>query len=490
MPSSTETSPRNEASRLEPGSFRDPESRVFYAGDGVYRSLSAEGLSDFQALAQTKFWKQFTGDGRIVDTELVDDPGELPQGLVKQSAGVLEHERIPFISYPYEWPFSMLKEAALLQLDLNLAAIEEDMIAKDSSPYNVQFKGSRPVFVDVGSFERLREGEPWVGYRQFCMLYLYPLLLQSVKGVSYHSLLRGAIDGITPAQMRGLVSFRDRFRKGFYLNVFLHAKLEARHGDRGKEVKAEVKKAGFKKELIVANLRRMRKLVAGLEWSPPPGVWVAYGERNSYTGDDADRKDEFVREVATSKEWGLTWDIGCNNGRYSRIAAEGSRHVLAVDYDQGPVELLYRTLRDEGDEKILPLTMNLADPSPGLGWRGRERKSLPDRGAPDLVLALALIHHVTIAANVPVGEFVDWLAGLGTSLVIEFPTREDPMVQKLLGPKREGLHPDYERESFERVLAGAFDVERRERLESGTRLLYFARPKGAGSPIDLTAPEG
>lgn len=422
-------------------------------------------------------------------TQLAADPGELPADLATGSAGVLEHERIPFVSYPYEWPFSMLRDAALLQLDVNLAAIEEDMIAKDASPYNVQFKGSKPVFVDVGSFERLRDGEPWAAYRQFCMLYLYPLLLQSVKGVSYHSLLRGAIDGITPAQMRGLVSSRDRFRKGFYLNVFLHAKLEARHADRGKEVKAEVKKAGFKKEMIVANLRRMRKLVAGLEWSPPQGVWVAYGERNSYSDADAARKDEFVREAVMAKEWGLTWDIGANNGRYSRIAAEGSRHVLAVDYDQGPVELLYRSLRDEDDEKILTLTMNLADPSPGLGWRGRERKSLPDRGAPDLVLALALIHHVTIAANVPVAEFVDWLAGLGTSLVIEFPTREDPMIGKMLGPKREGLHPDYELKSFERVLSAAFDVERRERLESGTRLLYFARTKGAGSPIDLTSPE-
>jgi len=133
--------------------------------------------------------------------------------------------------------------------------------------------------------------------------------------------------------------------------------------------------------------------------------------------------------------------------------------------------------------------MNLADPSPGLGWRGRERKALPERGSPDLVLALALIHHVTIAANVPVAEFVDWLASLDTSLVIEFPTREDPMVKKLLAPKRDGLHPDYERENFERVLSGLFDVERRERSSSGTRLLYFARPKGSGRPIDLAAPE-
>ena len=496
VPIPADISPSAGGAQLEPGSFRDPESRVFYSGDGVFRALSDDGLSDFRALASTKLYERFAGDGRLVETNLLEGADGLPEGLVKEAAGVLEHERIPFVSYPYEWPFSMLKDAALLQLDLLLAALEEDLVLKDSSPYNVQFKGAKPVFVDVGSFERLREGEPWVGYRQFCMLYLYPLMLQAVKDVAPHPFLRGAIDGIAPTQMRGLVSFRDRFRRGFYLNVFLHSKLERRHADRGKEVRDELKRAGFKKELIVANVRRMKKTVGRLEWSPPQGVWVAYGERNSYTDDDAKRKDEFVREVATSEPWGMTWDIGANNGRYSRIAAEGSRYVLAVDADQGPIELLYRSLREEGEEgeegeeRILPLTMNLADPSPGLGWRGAERRALHERGSPDLVLALALIHHVTIAANVPVAEFVGWLASLDTALVIEFPTREDPMVKKLLGPKRDGLHPDYERESFERVLAERFDVERRERLESGTRLLYFARPKGAGRPVDLTAAEG
>ena len=274
------------------------------------------------------------------------------------------------------------------------------------------------------------------------MLYLYPLLLQAVKDVPYHGVCCAARSTASArADARpGRASATASARASTSTSSSTR-KLEAKHADRGKEVKAEVKKAGFKKELIVANVRKMRKLVAGLEWNPPQGVWVAYGERNSYTDDDAKRKDEFVREVATSQRWGLTWDIGANNGRYSRIAAEGSDYVLAVDDDQGPIELLYRTLRDEGDEKILTLTMNLADPSPGLGWRGAERKDLADRGKPDLVLALALIHHVTIAANVPVAEFVDWLASLGTSLVIEFPTREDPMVKKLLGPQARGPAP-------------------------------------------------
>jgi SAM-dependent methyltransferase len=458
---------------IEPGSFRDPESRVFYAGEQVYRVLSREGFEDFEEVERSGLLE----DPRIVRTERIEG-AELPGLLTKETAAVLRHELIPFVSYPYEWTFSMLKDAALLQLDLLLAALDRGLILKDSSPYNVQFKGGRATFVDVGSFERLREGEPWVGYRQFCMLYLYPLLLQAAKGVEFHPWLRGQVDGITPAQMRGLVSFRDRFRRGLTTNVFLHARLEQRYADRPKEVKQEVKRAGMGKQLILANVRKMRKLVSRLSWDPPEGVWVAYGERNTYTDEDAQRKDEFVREVATGGRWRLVWDIGCNNGRYARIAAAGADNVVAVDADQGPVELLYRELREEGNETILPLTMNLADPSPGLGWRGLERRTLPDRGKPDLVLALALVHHVAISANVPVKEFVDWLAGLGSSLVIEFPTREDPMVQKLLAPKREGLHPDYELDFFERCLGEAFHVERSERLRSGTRVLYFARPKG------------
>jgi SAM-dependent methyltransferase len=457
---------------LEPGSFRDPESRVFYAGDDVFRALSADGLSDFEALEATGLL-----DGeRVVRTERATDVAVGEGLLVHEPAAVLRHERIPFVSYPYEWTFSMLKDAALLQLDLLLAALEHDLVLKDSTPYNVQWKGARPTFVDVGSFERIREGEPWIGYRQFCMLYLYPLLLQSVKDVPFHPWLRGSIDGIRPSEIRPLMNFRDRFRKGVFTNVILHAKLEERYADKPQQVKAEVKRV-FKKELLVANVRKMRTLVERLSWDPPAGVWTAYGERNSYTDADAQRKDDFVREVATSRDWNLVWDIGCNNGRYSRIAAEGAKTVLAVDADQGPVELLYRDLREERNEQILTLTMNLADPSPGLGWRGLERRSLPERGKPDLVLALALVHHVAISANVPVAEFIDWLASLDTALVIEFPTREDPMVKKLLAPKRDGLHPDYELGFFERKLNEAFEVERSERLESGTRVLYYARPK-------------
>src|SRR3954471_5578881 len=224
MTSSSETS--QGSAGVEAGSFRDPESRVFYAEGVVYRALSKEGLEDFEAFAASALFERALADGRLVGTERVADPAGLPTPLVKERAGALRHDRIPFVSYPYEWPFSMLKDAALLQLDLLTEALDEDLVLKDSSPYNVQFRGGKAVFVDVGSFEK-RRPEPWVGYRQFCELFLYPLMLHAWKGVPYHPWLRGSIDGITPSQMRSLLSFRDRFRRGTFTHVFLHARLEA-----------------------------------------------------------------------------------------------------------------------------------------------------------------------------------------------------------------------------------------------------------------------
>jgi hypothetical protein len=462
-----------EAGAREPGSFRDPESRVFTVGGEIYRALSRRGLDDFEALQESGL----LDDPRIVQTERVDAPVAADGLMATNVAGVLRHERVPFVSYPYEWTFSMLKDAGLLQLDLLLSALEHGLVLKDSTPYNVQFSGTRPVFIDVGAFERLPEGELWVGYRQFCMLYLFPLLLQARKGVSFRPWLRGSIDGITATEARAFLSFRDRFRRGLTTNVFLHARLERRDVRSGAGIKREVKRTGAERQLIRANVRRMRKLVERLRWSPPQGTWTSYAQDNSYDADDARRKDAFVRAVATSKPWQLAWDLGANTGRHSRIAAEGARRVVAIDADEGPVELLYRELREAGDGTILPLAMNIADPSPSLGWRGAERKSLLERGRPDLVLALALVHHLAIGANVPVKELVDWFAEIGAAMVLEFPTREDPMVQRLLSRKRDGLHPDYERAFFERCLHEAFDVRRSEELGSGTRILYFATPR-------------
>jgi SAM-dependent methyltransferase len=298
--------------------------------------------------------------------------------------------------------------------------------------------------------------------------------------VPFQPWLRGSIEGITPADFAGMLSLRDRLRRGVMTNVVLHARLERRYAAaEGKAVKSELRSAGFGTEMVKANVRRMRKLVERLRWEPGESAWTGYGEDDGYANADRAAKSAFVREAAARRPRRLAWDLGANDGDYARIAAESADYVVAMDADHPTVELLHRRLRDEDERRILPLVVDLCDPSPGLGWRGRERLTLPDRGRPDLVLALALIHHVAITRNVPLGAVIDWLRDLGGELVIEFPTREDPMVRRLLAGKRDAAHEDYELGHFERLLGEAFDVRRSERLPSGTRVLFEATPRGA-----------
>ncbi len=440
----------------------------------MFRTLSREGLEDWRALAGSRLFAAATEAKELVGTEELAD-GRVPEAL-RGAAGVLQHETIPFVSYPYEWPFSMLRDAALLQLDLLGRALDEGLTLKDASPYNVGWRGTQPVFIDVGSFERLREGEPWAGYRQFCTLYLYPLLLQALRGVDFRPLLRGSVDGIEPSEMRRLLPLRDRLRRGVLTHVTLHARLEGKHA-ADKDVKRDLKSAGFNTELVKANVRGLVKLVRRLRWEPDETAWTEYGSTTTYTETDAERKAAFVREAAGGRRRRLVWDLGANDGRFTRIAAENAEYAVALDADGAVIERLYRALREEGSTSILPLVANIADPPPGLGWRGRERRPLADRGRPDLTLALAVVHHLAIGANIPLAELVDWLAELETELVIEFPTAADPMVEQMLRRKREGTHADYTRETFERLLGEAFTVEVTEELAGGARVLYRARPR-------------
>jgi SAM-dependent methyltransferase len=463
------------AQGLDPGSFRDWSSRVFYENGRILRALSEEGLADWLALSGSPFFARAVAEGKIVPTDRVADV-KVPAELFARPAAVLEHERVPFVSYPYEWPFSMLRDAALLQLELLDRALGDDLTMKDASSYNVQWRGAQPVFVDVGSFERLTEGEPWQGYRQFCMLFLNPLLLQAYKGIAFQPWLRGRLAGISPAEARAVMSLRDLLRRGVLTNVALHARLERKHAESTHDVKRELRRAGFRKELILANVRRLRKVVGRLEWAPGRTEWSEYAATTSYADADAARKEAFVKSVAHAREWRLVWDLGCNEGRHARIAAESARFVVAVDGDSAVVDRFYRSLAAERAATILPLVADVTDPPPAQGWRGRERRTLEERGRPELTLCLAVLHHVAISGNVPVPEFLTWLRGLDTALVVEFPTRDDPRAAALLARKRPGAHPDYDREPFERALAERFRIVRTEELASGSRILYHAVP--------------
>lgn len=461
---------------LEPGSFRDRSARVFLQDGEVLRGLNERALDQWNALSSTAFFRRFVADGGLVATERLD-PSQRPlPAAAGEWAAVLRHETIPFVSYPYEWSFGMLRDAALLQLDLLLAALDEGMTLKDASAYNVQWRGAKPVFVDIGSFERRPAGEPWIGYRQFCQLFLYPLLLTAYRDIPFHPWLRGSLEGIDPQSCLNTLGLAARLKAGVLSHVYLQARAQAAYGGTRRDVKADLRAAGFDSALIKANAARLRKLIAGLTWKRGRSTWSEYTKCGHYEAADAEAKRRFVGRAAATGDRRLVWDLGCNTGTFSRIAAEHARYVVAVDADHLAVERLYGALNAEGNTRILPLVGNLADPSPDLGWRNLERKRLAARGRPDLVLALALIHHVVIGANIPLAEFVDWLADLGADIVVEFVTREDPMVGVLLRNK-EDQYADYQLDVFERCLRSRCEIVEREALGSGTRVMYWARPR-------------
>ncbi len=465
---------------IEPGSFRDRKARIFYHDGAVYRALNAEALQDWEALSASQFFAERQAQGQIVRTVRLEDGAVPMPASAEPWGGVLRHDSVPFVSYPYEWSFSMLRDAALLHVDLLLAALQEDLILKDSSSFNIQWQGCAPVFIDIPSFERMEVGSAWAGYRQFCEMFLYPLLLQAHRGVSYRPWLRGSIDGIDAESCMGLMSLRDYLRPGVLKHVVLQAKMKARFADTSFDVKGELKTAGFPVELIRANVRQLQKTIRRLPAPAGGSEWSEYIDTGHYDARDQARKETFVRH-AIGQRRRLVWDLGCNTGLYSVIAAENSDYVVALDADQMSIERLYQRLAKARCSNVLPLVGNLADPVPDLGWRGLERRSLPRRGRPDLVLSLALIHHVVLTANVPLHEFVEWLADLGADLVIEFVSKQDPMVKKLLRNKTD-IYTDYEQRYFEKCLRSRFDVTEQLELMDGQRVMYFARNSHAEAP--------
>ena len=467
------------------GSFRDRANRVYRVGSEIVRGLDAEALANWKAVQAQPFFRKFMDDGRIVSTS--DLPANAPVSTDKEWAGYVQHERIPFLSYPYEWSFGMLKDAALLHLDILDEVIPAGWTLKDASAYNVQFIGARAVFIDIPSFTPYTAGDPWIGYRQFCMMFLYPLMLSSYRGIDYRPLLRSNLDGIDPDTANQILTGYTRFRKGVLGHVYLHAKMQARHKnkdlDEARSLTEEVdqrpaeRKSGRHSEAMVMGvLQGLRRTIEKLSMPGDRTTWGSYETDHSYAEASLAAKASFVEQVVDEKRRRSAWDIGCNTGSFSQIAAENTDYVIAIDGDVAAIERLYQRQKSASAPNILPLVMDIANVSPAQGWRGAERKALEERGKPELILCLALIHHIVITANIPLYQFIDWLRWLGSEVIIESVGRNDDMTRMLLR-NRVDQYAELDDANFEGLVSEKFEIVRAQPLKGGTRRLYHLRPR-------------
>jgi len=463
------------AIQQDPGSFRDPLSRVFVGDGKVVRAFTEMGAKDIQAVWEKPFIQKALASGALIESTIVE-PSSV--GLSAPWTMAMTHPLVPFISYPYEWTFSMLKDAALLQLSITRGALADGIGVKDATPYNVQFIGSSAQFIDAGSFERRRKGDPWYGYRQFCEMFLYPLMMQGYLGVGFQQFMRGAVNGISPDTMRKLLpaSIR-RPRKGRMTHVVLHAAAQNRFANSEVNMKSGAAKAGMNASVLDATLKKLIGVVQKLSLGDKKSTWSEYSERGHYIESSLDEKQRFVRDAVASAPRKQVWDIGCNDGVFSRIAAAHVDYVVAMDADPLVVDRLYNTLKVEQSKKILPLYVDMSDSGGGIGWRGQERPGIFDRGNPDMVLVLAVIHHLAITFHIPLAAQLDMFRDLTSEMVIEMPHADDPMVQKLLVNKRAGIHDDFNLDEFERLLTERFDIKSKMLLSSGTRTIFHVTRK-------------
>lgn len=428
----------------------------------VLRLLDERGLAGWKALSDTRFFQSATADGRLIHAKPVEytTPGV---------AGALEHPTVPFISYPYEWTFSMLKDAALLQLDLLTEALGEGLTIKDATPFNIQFIDGKPVFIDIGSFEAYVSGEPWIGYRQFTRQFLFPLMLRAWAGLPFQPWLRGNMEGPTAADMRNILPLGKRMRPAAMMHVSLQARMEARMS--GAAVRSELKTAGFNADLILANVRKLRSLVASLEWEGSGGGWVEY-QTCQHVGRDREIKRQFLEAAIGAHRVDRVLDLGANDGYFSEISSQSGAVAIAVDGDEQVLDAIYR----KGTRFNLVLG-DLTNPSPSQGWAGQERPSLDERARPDLVIAYGLIHHLIYTASIPPASVVSWLASYECPVIVEFVDPRDEMVARLTANKtEEELHPGRSREEFETLLDMHFRTLDTRGLGDGVRVLYSLEP--------------
>ena len=454
------------------GSFRDPLGTVYEKNNKVFRKVNISYFEFCNRFLSSDFFQKNKKES-IVDTKFV----ESINSDFKEDPSVfwLEHEKIKLISYPHEWGFENLKKAAIFHLKLQKKALEAGFVIKDASPYNVQFKMGEPIFIDLLSFEDYREPSYWLGYNQFCENFLNPLLIKAYSGVDHNQFFRGSIDGVGAQLTSEILPLKTWFSFNTLSHVHLAAWAKKKVDATSKKTLLS-SKSGISKHNLIALWDSLILFICKLK-TKKKTYWGNYENNTSYESESAQHKDKLVGNFVSKNNLQTLLDLGCNSGRYSRIAFDHkAKFVIGLDVDGGAIDKANLS-KEFKNKEFIALQFDLMNPSPAIGWRNLERKTLWDRlPKVDGIICLALIHHICIGKNVPLEEFVKFLFSLSKSVLIEFVPKSDPMVKGLL-TNRQDIFTDYNEKCFEKEIIKYGKIQDIYQIRGSSRKLYecFAR---------------
>lgn len=465
--------------KVDPASFRDPEGFVFAHQGRVFRAVRPAAFAALREVLEGPLGKALSG--RLVKTQAVAQSAPVHAALKKAFPGklrFLEHERVPVITYPYEWTAGMLKDAALLTLDIQRELVRRGYTLKDASAYNIQFVRGRPVLIDALSIERNARPAVWTAYGQFCRHFIFPLLLKSHQGLDLKGYFLANRDGLGAPEVFAMTGWRKRLSPAFLVDVSLQklAHAVAFHGGIGrKERSGKFWRESADSGAQEMNLDRLSAKVQGLSFPAPSGPWADYYRRKGEEHAGEREKRAFVEKFLAERTPRTVLDLGCNTGRYAFLAAAAGADVVAVDADHGCAEAVYARSRRE-DVSVLPLWMDLANPSPGIGLAGRERPRFAERVRGDAVLALSVAHHLLSAARISPPALCGMLAELTERhLLLEHVPWDDAEYRALAaGPV--SPDPAVGLDGLIRTFSKRFRLTRRRRIPGSRRsLLAFVK---------------
>ena len=452
----------------ECGSFRDPAGYIYYENNRVFRKLSPDGAKRYLELFDNDIISKSISKGFLIETKEIKDNSE-PE--VNNKDLILEHEKIPYISYPYEWSFLQLKDAAIFHLDFHLFLLKNNATLIDASAYNIQFVGSKLKFIDVLSIKKYSDGEHWTGHKQFCENFLNPLILKSKKGIKFNNWFKGNLEGIETGELNSLLSLFDKFSYNIFAHVYLLNKLEQKYKSQ-KTLKPIVKnKNKISKKNLISLLSQLKKFILKIKDYKSTTIWEGYSKNNSYSSQEEIKKKDCVTKFCQKNNFNLIADIGCNDGDYSIIALDnGCKGVVGFDFDINTINVAYNYAK-KNNINFLPLYFDASNPSSNIGWYQNERKGFIERAKFNAIIALAFEHHLAIAKNIPLDSVINWLISLAPSGLIEFVPKNDETIQKMIELKGD-IFPNYSEKNFEEHLSKNAKIVSKTIVSESGRVIY------------------